>query len=104
MIALTLALGLWSRFVYWDKAEGFDADSPTAQEMMSRSSDWVGMGQYVFPAAIPIDTAKRIINSIENWKFTSELFLFLAGLLTVWLLIDVIAPVLDRMKSQRAAG
>jgi hypothetical protein len=99
--ALALALGLWSRFVYLDMAEFYDSDGPTAQEIMASSSEWRGIGQYIFLKAVPFEMAIQIIKSIERWRAASELLLFLAGLLILWLAIDIIAPVLDRLKSQR---
>jgi len=66
---------------------------------MSNSSGWFIIGDHAFPDVVSKEIAYRIVDRIQRWKSASYFFVLMAAFLAVWLAIDLITPVLDRMKS-----
>jgi hypothetical protein len=48
-----------------------------------------------------MEIAKKVVDKRTLWDLGSKFFLFVAALLGLWIAIDVIAPVLERIRKEK---
>jgi len=89
--SILLALGLWSRNIYVEYC-------PDLSSYAAKSDGWYGIGDCIFIEAFPMKIADKLVEKKELWGSASKFLLFGAALLGLWIVVDTIAPVLERIK------
>jgi hypothetical protein len=92
--SILLAIGLWSQNVYVEYC-------PDMSSFTAKSDDWYAIGECVFVKAFPMEIAKKVVDKRTLWDLGSKFFLFVAALLGLWIAIDVIDPVLERIRKEK---